>query len=62
MRHEIEPTLNTFRFHLLLLSFRLADDNDLTELPPGIFDSLTLLEDLYVLLAGCGDIFCFLPP
>ena len=34
----------------LLLSHRGLSQNDLTELPPGIFDSLTDLQNLYVLL------------
>ena len=45
----MKPTLNTCRFHYLLLSFRVLDSNDLTELSPGIFDSLASLETLYVL-------------
>ena len=45
----MKPTLNTCRFHYLLLSFRVLDSNDLTELSPGIFDSLASLNGLYVL-------------
>ena len=32
-----------------LVTFRDLDGSDLTELPPGIFDSLTSLERLYVI-------------
>ena len=45
---EIEPTLNT-RSISSLVAFRNPSSNDLTELPPDIFDSLTLLTRLYVL-------------
>ena len=48
MKHEIEPALNT-RSISFLVAFRDLSLNDLTSLPPGIFDSLALLEDLYVL-------------
>ena len=48
MRHEIEPTLNIWSISILA-AFRNLDGNDLTELTPGIFDSLTLLTFLYVL-------------
>ena len=48
MRHEIEPTLNIYSISSLV-AFRDLSFNDLTELPPGIFDSLALLTRLYVL-------------
>ena len=38
-----------FDFDFLLLSFRYLNDNDLTELPTGVFDSLASLSLLYVL-------------
>ena len=47
MGHEIEPALNTCRISLLV-AFRDLQSNDLTELPPGIFDSLASLTFLYV--------------
>ena len=52
MGREIEPILTTFffRFYSLLLSFRNVGNDGLTELPPGVFDSLALLGFLYVLL------------
>ena len=48
MGREIEPTL-TIWSTWSLVPFRDIGFNDLTELPPGIFDSLALLEELYVL-------------
>ena len=49
MRHEIESSLN-IRSISFLVAFRSLSDNDLKELPPGIFDSLASLTSLYVLL------------
>ena len=48
MRREIEPTLTIWSISSLV-AFRGLENNELTELPPGIFDSLTLLRNLYVL-------------
>ena len=48
MKHEIEPTLNTWSISFLV-GFRGLNFNDLTDLPPGIFDSLASLNSLYVL-------------
>ena len=48
MRHAIESTLNTWPISFLV-AFRGLRETDLTELPPGIFDSLTSLTFLYVL-------------
>ena len=45
---EIEPILTIWSISSLV-PFRDLGFNGLTELPPGIFDSLALLEDLYVL-------------
>ena len=39
----------TFDYSAVLLPCRDSHNNDLTELPPGIFDSLSLLDFLYVL-------------
>ena len=71
MRHEIEPTLNT-RSISFLVAFRDLRSNGLTELPPGIFDSLASLTRLYVLslimetcFVSCllqPDLFFFLHP
>ena len=51
MGHEIEPTPTIYLFFSIssLVAFRDIDSNELTELPPGIFDSLALLTELYVL-------------
>ena len=52
MGREIEPILTTSFFFFFrldsLLACRDIRANDLTELPPGVFDSLALLEELYV--------------
>ena len=48
MRHEIEP-IPKICLVSLLVAFRDLAPNDLTELPPGIFDSLASLTFLYVL-------------
>ena len=56
MRREIKPTLTIWSIWLAA-AFRQLNFNDLTELPPGIFDSLALLTQLYVLSLGYGDIF-----
>ena len=42
MSHEIEPTLNTWSVSFLV-AFRDLGGNDLTELPPGAFDSLVAI-------------------
>ena len=47
MGHEIEPILITLSISSLAV-FRDLGSNDLIELPLGIFDSLTLLTQLYV--------------
>ena len=44
----MRPTLSDGWLFLFLVAFRQLDLNDLTELPPGIFDSLALLTVLYV--------------
>ena len=49
MKHEIELALNILA-DLFVASFRDFSFNDLTELPPGIFDSLASLTLLYVLV------------
>ena len=46
MRLSQSPNTRSISF---LVAFRDLSLNDLTSLPPGIFDSLALLEDLYVL-------------
>ena len=61
MGHEIEPTLNTCRFHFFA-AFRNLSGNDLTELPPGIFDSLALVAELYVLSLVMEASFVSYPP
>ena len=63
MRHEIELTLNTWSISFLV-AFRGLDFNDLTELPPGIFDSLASLLFLYVLslVAETSFVSCLLQP
>ena len=45
----MQPTLSDGWLVLFLVAFRDLRVNDLTELPPGIFDSLTSLQVLYVL-------------
>ena len=51
MGREIEPTLTIWSISSLV-AFRDLGSNDLTELLPGIFDSLPLLTVLYVILVG----------
>ena len=63
MRHEIEPTSKILSISFLV-DFRDLDDNDLTGLPPGIFDSLASLIILYVpfLVAETSFVSCLLQP
>ena len=49
MRHEIEPALNVFWSVSFLAAFRDFSFDGLTELPPGLLDSLASLKFLYVL-------------
>ena len=44
---------------MFVVAFRDLFDNDLTELLPGIFDSLALLEELYVFLLVAETFFVF---
>ena len=66
MGHEIEPTPATFFYYYFyfslssLIAFRDLGLNDLIELPPDIFDSLTLLEKMYVLSLVAETFFLFL--
>ena len=61
MRHGIEPTLNIWSISFLV-AFRGLRNNSLTELPPGIFDSLASLTTLYVLSLVAKIFFCLLSP
>ena len=45
----MQLTLSDGWLFLFLVAFRTLFNNDLTELPPGIFDSLASLKFLYVL-------------
>ena len=61
MRLSQSPNTRSISF---LVAFRDLDFNDLAELPPGIFDSLTSLKDLYVLslVAETSFVFSLLEP
>ena len=61
--NSVRPTLSDGWLVLFPVAFRDLGFNDLTELPPSIFGSLILLEELYILFCCCccccGDTFYF---